>query len=65
MKSESTQKLTHNTVTNPPQDLTEIISLWPELPDHIKQTIKTLITASVKTKTLITASVKTQNKGEE
>ena len=33
-----------------PHDLKQIMTAWPDLPEHIRQTIKTLVSVSVKEK---------------
>lgn len=43
-KSETDSAKTHK--ISP--ELAEIIEVWPELPEHIKQTIRTLITITAK-----------------
>jgi hypothetical protein len=41
-KAENSPKST----TNPPDDLAEIVTAWPELPEHIKAAIKALTETS-------------------
>lgn len=36
-------KIGKNEPVELPSDLAEIVTVWPELPEHIKQTIKTII----------------------
>jgi hypothetical protein len=40
-KNEEVQNPVHNPVISP--ELQQIITAWPNLPEHIKQTIKTLV----------------------
>jgi hypothetical protein len=40
-KSEEVHNPVHNPEISP--ELQQIITAWPELPEHIKQTIKTLV----------------------
>jgi hypothetical protein len=49
-----TPQLTPNSQKQPeidtedlPDDLAEVVAAWPELPEHIKKTIKTLIEAHI------------------
>ncbi len=39
-----------NSNFNPPADLEEIIEAWNDLPEHVKQTIRTLVTVTAKEK---------------
>jgi hypothetical protein len=41
-------KTPENQVDSLPPDLTEIITVWADLPEHIKATIKTLVSVAVK-----------------
>ena len=41
-------KTPENQVDSLPPDLTEIITVWADLPEHIRQTIKTLVSVAVK-----------------
>ena len=41
-------KTLENQVDSLPSDLTEIITVWADLPEHIKATIKTLVSVAVK-----------------
>ena len=36
--------------SNLPEDLAEIVAVWPELPEHIKQAIRALAKTSVQSK---------------
>jgi len=53
-KEQLTPQLTPNSQKQPeidtenlPDDLAEVVAAWPELPEHIKKTIKTLIEAHI------------------
>ena len=46
-KSESSPKSTANQEQNLPDDLAEIVAVWPELPVHIKAAIKALIQTNI------------------
>jgi deoxyadenosine/deoxycytidine kinase len=40
-------KMTKSQPENLPDDLAAIVSVWPELPEHIKQAIKALVNSSL------------------
>jgi hypothetical protein len=44
-KSENSSKSTANQEQNLPDDLAEIVAVWPELPEHIKAAMKALVQA--------------------
>jgi len=44
-KPENSPKTPESQFEKLPPDLAEIVAVWPELPEHIRQTIKALIKA--------------------
>jgi len=47
-KSISTPQVTQIDAPNLPPDLAEVVTCWPELPEHIKAAITTLVQAHSK-----------------
>jgi hypothetical protein len=47
-KSISTSQATQIDAPNLPPDLAEVVTVWPELPEHIKAAIKALVQSAAK-----------------
>jgi len=43
-------KTAQNQAQEPPEDLAEIVAVWPQLPEHIKAAIKALVQTHVREK---------------